>query len=357
MRPMDSLSLPTDYNQMMNKKHQILVTGGTGFLGSYLLRKLLMDGYTQIRALKRATSDLALVQDLQDQIEWIDCDVLDVLGLEDAMKGVHQVYHCAAVISFNPRDQRQMKKINTEGTANVVNAALIENIDKLVYVSSISAIGRSEKRPNIDEKVKWEASTLNTAYAKSKYHSEKEVWRGIAEGLNAVIINPSVILGSGFWRSGSTRLFYEIWKGLKFFPKGGTGFVDVRDVATLMIKMMESDISGERFIANGANLSYKDFFEQIASAIQKNPPTIPVTPFLRAIAWRAAWLKATLTGKKPFITKETAMISSKSFVFDNSKSTQFFHFDYRPIEQTISATATQMVEAAGKKFKPLLLEF
>ncbi len=341
----------------MDKKHLILVTGGTGFLGSYLLRKLILDGYTRIRALKRPSSDLSLVQDIQDKIDWVETDILDVLGLEDAMKGVRQVYHCAAVVSFFPKENKLMKKINAEGTANVVNAALAENIDKMVFVSSIAAIGRNKKTTHINENVKWENSPLNTAYAKSKYLAEKEVWRGIAEGLRAVIINPSVIIGSGFWQSGSTQLFYEVWKGLKYFPQGATGFVDVRDVTDLMVKMMESDISGERFIANGANLSYKDFFSKIAKAIHKTPPSKPVTPLIQAIAWRAARIQSALTGKKPFITKETATISARSFQFDNSKSTQFFQFNYRPIEQTIQATAAQLLEAAHAQFKPLMLDF
>lgn len=341
----------------MDKNQQILVTGGTGLLGSYLLRKLLLDGYQRIKALKRKTSQFNLVNDIKDQIEWVDCDILDVVGLEDVMQGVTLVYHCAAVVSFKSSDRQMMKHINVTGTANVVNASLDANISKMVHVSSIAAIGRSLKKPIVREDQKWEKSPINTSYAKTKYLAEKEVWRGIAEGLNAVIVNPSVILGSGVWKSGSTQIFHEIWKGLKFFPEGETGFVDVRDVAQLMIKMMESNISSERFIANGANLAFKDFFEKIAHSIQQPAPSIPVNAFIRGVAWRAEWLKSKLFGASPMITKETAMISAKSFAFDNTKSMHTFDFQYRPIDETIEAIGTQLVEASKIQFAPLLLKF
>ncbi|HHB79815.1 MAG TPA: NAD-dependent epimerase/dehydratase family protein, partial [Saprospiraceae bacterium] len=340
----------------MDKNQLILVTGGTGLLGSYLLRKLILDGYTNIRALKRPTSRFDLVADIHPSIEWVDCDVLDVIGLEEAMKGVAQVYHCAAIVSFHARGKRKMKQVNVEGTANVVNTALIEDVAKFVHVSSIAAIGRNEKHPIVTENLKWDnSSPFNTAYAKTKYLAEKEVWRGIAEGLDAVIINPSIILGSGYWQSGSTQIFHEIWKGLKFFPIGKTGFVDVRDVVQLMIQMMESNIVGERFIANGANLAFKDFFDKIAHTIQKPGPSIPVSETIRAIAWRLEWIKSKITGKSPMITKETAMISAQSFAFDNSKSKTTFGFQYRPIESTIHAIGTQLKEAAQHQFTPLTL--
>lgn len=341
----------------MDKNQQILVTGGTGLLGSYLLRKLILDGYTHVRALKRATSQLDLVEDIKNQIEWVECDILDVIGLEDAMQGVEQVYHCAAIVSFKSSERQKMKHINVNGTANVVNAALDANISKMVYVSSIAAIGRNLKNPVVHENQKWEDSAINTSYAKTKYLAEKEVWRGVAEGLNVAIINPSVILGSGVWRSGSTQIFHEIWKGLKFFPEGQTGFVDVRDVAELMIKMMQSDVSAERFIANGANLVFKDFFDQIAASIHKPAPSIRVNAFIRGVAWRAEWLKSKIFGSSPMITKETAMISAKSFSFDSSKSIQTFDFQYRPMDETIQAIGAQLIEASKIQFKPILLDF
>ena len=353
-RTKDQFPLPL---RSMDKNQKILVTGGTGLLGSYLLRKLLIDGYSQISALKRPTSQLHLVEDIKEQIEWIDCDILDVIGLEDAMQGVKQVYHCAAIVSFKSSDRQKMKQINVNGTANVVNAALDAQISKLVHVSSIAAIGRSLKKPIVQENQKWEESPINTSYAKTKYLAEKEVWRGIAEGLNAVIINPSVILGSGVWQSGSTQIFHEIWKGLKFFPKGQTGFVDVRDVAQLMIKMMQSDVSSERFIANGADLAFKAFFDKIAISIQKPTPSIPVNAFIRGLAWRLEWLKSKLLGSSPMITKETAMISAKSFSFDNTKSIQAFDFQYRPIDETIEAIGHQLIEASKIQFRPILLDF
>lgn len=335
----------------------ILVTGGTGFIGSYLLRKLILDGYTHIRALRRKNSNWDLVQDIKDQVDWIEGDVLDVFALEDAMQGIQKIYHCAAVVSYDPRDKKLMKKVNVEGTANVVNAALNAHISKMVYVSSIAAIGRNEKTKIIHENLKWEKNSLNSTYAKTKYLAEKEVWRGMAEGLPAVIINPSVVLGSGHWKKGSTMIFYSIWKGLKFFPQGSTGFVDVRDVVTLMVKMMNSNVTDARFIANGENWPFKKIFQLMAKSYSKKGPTIPVTPLLRSVAWRIEWFKSMILRSRPMITKETSLLSMKSFLFDNTKSKEVFQFVYRPLEETIQETSKQLIKASKNNFKPEKLPF
>ncbi len=335
----------------------ILVTGGTGFIGSYLLRKLLQEGYTHIRGTKRSSSKMDGVSDIQDKIEWVDADILDVLALEDALEGISQVYHCAAIVSYDSRDRQTIRKINVKGTENVVNAALSAKIDKLVYVSSIAAIGRSEKHNHVTENQKWFRNKQNTAYAVSKHKAEMEVWRGIAEGLNAVIINPSVVLGSGIWQTGSTRMFYEVWKGLKFFPQGATGFVDVRDVVTLMVKMMESNITGERFIANGANWSYKKLFAEMARTFQKPAPHIAFSPRIRWVAWRLEWLRSRLLSTQPMLTKETSAISLKAFTYGNEKSKTTFQFQYRPLSQTIQETSEQLITSAKNDLKPMFLSF
>lgn len=342
---------------MSSKK--ILVTGGTGFIGSYLLRYLFKKGNTNIRALKRPDSSFALLPDVSGKIEWIDGDVLDVPSLEVAMKGVQQVYHCAAVVSFNEKDNRQMLKINREGTANIVNLCLDEGTEKLVHVSSIAALGRKSKSGMVDEQAKWEDSKWNSPYGISKHLAEMEVWRGIAEGLNAAIVNPSNVLGSGYWegRTSTGQMFYKIRKGLPFYPRGGSGFVDVRDVVRFTVKLMESGLSGERYILNGENRTFKQLFDEMAGVLEVRPPFIEVNPVIREVAWRAAWLASKFTGKPAFITKQTARSSARTFQYDNSKSLRAFDFSYTPVSQTIRETGVQLLQSAKKNFKPAVLEF
>jgi len=338
----------------MPSKKTIFVTGGTGFLGSYLLRYLVTQD-VQIRALKRTTSSMALVKDIVNQIEWIEGDILDVSCLMNAMKNVDQVYHCAAIVSFEQKTFDTMMQVNVEGTANIVNIALKSKIKKLVYISSIAAIGRIKNQKNINEKTQWQASKINSQYAISKYLAEQEVWRGIAEGLNAAMINPSVILGSGFWKQGTGRIFLQVWKGLRFYPIGGSGYVDVRDVAKISIQLMESDVHSERFIINGNNLSYKELFTTIAYALGKKEPTIKVAPFLQGIAWRVAWLISKLTRTNSLLTRESAALVAETFIYDNTKSIAQFNLTYTPIQNTIKETAQQFLEASKNDFHPAYL--
>lgn len=339
----------------MDHNERIFVTGGTGFVGSYLLRLLLARGYTRIRALRRPSSSLDLLGTAAEQIEWIEGDILNYEDIEAAFEGVDQVYHCAAKISFDSRDTRQMFKVNVEGTANVVNAALYRGIGKLVHVSSIAAIGRSREGGTLTERSKWERSRLNTNYAISKFQSEQEVWRGIAEGLNAAIINPSVILGSGRWDEGPQKFFGLAWKEFPFYGTGITGFVDVRDVVRFMVRLMESKISSERYILSAENLSYGEVMTLMASALDRRPPTIAIRPWIQQIAWRLNWLVARLTGRRPLITKETALNAGRQFFFDNSKSIRDFNFSYTPISETIADTCRQFIEASQKDFTPMVL--
>ena len=337
----------------MNKK--IFVTGGTGLLGSYLLRYLIKKGYTNVWALKRNTSSMSLVKEIEDQITWVEGDILDVPLLEEVMEDTYQVYHCAAIVSFNPKEFKEMMQVNQEGTANVVNMCLYRNVEKLVHVSSIAAIGRREKVINVSESNKWERSEYNSQYAISKYLAEQEAWRGWAEGLNVAIVNPSVIMGSGFWLQGPTRFFKQVWDGLRFYPIGSTGFVDVRDVARFMLTLMESDIVGERFILNGDNLTFRTVFSEIANAIHKPAPNIRVTNIMKSLAWRIEWLRSRLTGKKPMVTRDTANASMRTFLYENAKSLNTFNFTYTPILQTIRETGEQYLEAVEKDLQPMAL--
>ena len=339
-----------------SKDKQILVTGGTGFLGSDLLRYLLREGYTRVRALRRPDSRVDLVADIAEQIMWVEADLLDIFALEDAMQGVQQLYHCAAIVSFDPRDRDQMRQVNVEGTANVVNAALHAGIEKMVHVSSIAAIGRSKQSNIVNEQNKWERSDYNSEYAISKYLSENEVWRGMAEGLPVAVVNPSVIMGSGRWHEGPQQLFRLVSKNFPFYATGVSGFVDVRDVARFMMQLMESNIKGDRYILNADNLSFQTIMNEIAGHLQRPQPRVRVTPLIQQIAWRVEWLRAQLFGHRPLITREVARHATRSFYYQNDKSlADFPDFEYTPIQQTIAETCRQFRQAAEADFPAQVL--
>ncbi len=322
---------------------KILVTGATGFIGSHLLRRLLRGGYEgQIVAMKREKSRMDLVADIANKVQWVNGDILDVPFLEDLLRGeaIKKIFHAAAIVSFDPRDRKEMYQINVEGTANIVNLALDFEIEKLVYVSSVAAIGRPAKEPNISEKTKWVQSELNTHYAISKYQAEQEVWRGAAEGLKVAIANPATVLGAQFWGQGTGRMFEQVWNGLRFYTQGVTGFVDVRDVADFLVRLMESPISDERFILSGENMPYKKIFENIAKHLEKPMPSIKINPFLAGLAWRIEWLKSLLNNSRPLVTKETALTAQHQYFYDAEKSLKAFpDFHYRSIAESIAQTA------------------
>ena len=334
---------------------KIFVTGGTGFVGSYLLRYLIQKGYTNIRALKRSTSKMDLVESIQDQIEWVEGDILDLPFLEEVLVDIDQVYHCAAMISFVPSEADKMLQINEGGTENIVNTSLLLGIKKLVHLSSIAAIGREQYGKTISEATKWQTDKLNSNYAKSKYAAEMQVWRGIAEGLNAAIINPSVILGSGFWNSGSTEIFNLYGKGFPFYSDGSNGFVDVRDVAKFSILLMESDLTAERFLVSGENLSFQKVFNLISKKAGVKAPYLKINAFLTGIGWRAVAILSKITGKAPSITKETVQSALGQHRYENQKSVTAFNYAYTSIEDTINETVAQFLEAQKKEGKAMVL--
>lgn len=315
----------------------ILVTGGSGLVGKELITQLLNDG-KQVRAIYNKT---ALPGFESENFQQFQCDILDVIGLEEAMEGIEQVYHCAAVVSFKPKHRHAMFKINVEGTANVVNAALDAGVKKMIYVSSVAALGRIREDGPINETMNWTEETSNSRYGQSKYLAEMQVWRGIGEGLDAAIINPVIILGPGDWNAGSSQIFKSLYNEFPWYAAGTTGFVDVRDVAKAMIKLMNSNISAERFIISAENRSYADVFNLIAKAFGKKPPLKKVTPWIAKIVWRLEAVKSLFTGKDPLITKETAATALAKASFDNSKLIKYFpDFTYRKIEDSITDTCS-----------------
>ena len=325
----------------------ILVTGATGLLGAHLLLELASAG-KEVKALHRKNSSLKLVQqvferagttDLLKQIQWVEGDVTEVFSVQEAMHGIELVYHCEGKVSFQKGEDAELFRINTEGTANVVNEALLAGVKKLCHVSSIATLGRTDGDAFVDEETHWHNSSDNTAYAISKYSGEREVWRGIAEGLSAVIVNPSVIIGAGDWEQSSAKLFSTVDKGLKYYTNGVNGFVDVRDVARCMIALTESDTVNERFILNSENLSYRELFDIMADALGKPRAHIHVGVVLSEIAWRLEAFKSFFTGTSSVITRETAKTANSKFFYKNDKISGRLGFSFMPIKRSIQDAA------------------
>jgi dihydroflavonol-4-reductase len=283
----------------------ILVTGGSGLVGGCLLETLVRQNHP-VRAIYRGAIPV-LKNNAHEKVEWVKTDILDVAGLEEAMRGVTHLYHAAAIVSFNPRRRAELLKINTEGTANVVNMALEAGVKKMVHVSSVAALGRIREGQLINESMNWTPETSNSVYGQSKYLGEMEVWRGIGEGLEAVIVNPAMILGAADWNKSSTKIFKSVYDEFPWCTDGTTGWVDVEDVVKAMIQLMNSTISGERFILSAETRSFKDVFTLMARAFGKKPPHRRVTPFLAGLVWRLEALKSRFTGKDPLLTRETSI--------------------------------------------------
>jgi nucleoside-diphosphate-sugar epimerase len=318
----------------------ILVTGGSGLLGEEVITQLLAQG-KRVTAIYNKTALPSFNSALLTQVH---CNILDVTGLEELMQqDITQVYHCAAIVTFNPRRKRELFKINIEGTANIVNAALNAGVNKMVYVSSVAALGRKIGSEMINETMPWTEENSTSSYGQSKYMAELEVWRGIAEGLNAVVVNPTIILGAGDWESGSSQIFKTAYDEFPWYTGGINGFVDVRDVAAVMLQLMDSNITAERFIVSAANKTYQEIFNLIAAAFHKKQPHKKVTPFIAKMVWRMEALKSRITGKDPLLTKETAASALSQERYDNSKLKSYLpHFNYRSIESTIIETSTAL---------------
>ncbi len=329
----------------MRKDKHILITGGTGFIGSYIIRTLVRAGYNNITAIKRPSSSLALLGPIADQVQWVDCDLLDVVGIYDITAESNAVIHCGAMVSFAKGDADKLMKVNVEGTANMVNAAIQHQVERFVHISSIASFERKPNEKIIDESTGWEDGKLTTYYARSKYHAEMEVFRGGGEGLSIGILNPSLVLGAGFWSQGSASIFKQIHEGLKFYPKGSTGFVDVRDVANATVLLLEKKIENERFIINGHNLSYKLVFDSIATALSVKKPTILLTPLLNEIAYWQFKMKSALGLSSKVLTRASIRNASYDFAFDNTRSMERLGLSYTPMEKTIQDTATALLES------------
>ncbi|GAB2534213.1 NAD-dependent epimerase/dehydratase family protein [Spirosoma aerophilum] len=334
-------------SSLLNK---VFITGATGFIGSHIARRYLADGYA-VSALFRPASGYGMLADVADKITWHEGDVLDIPSLEAAIQAGKSdasidVIHAAAIVSFLPKDQRRMEAINVEGTANVVNVCLRAGIRKLGYVSSVAALGRPAAKGGkanepipINEEQKWEESPNNSHYAKTKYWAELEVWRGVAEGLNAVMVNPSIVLGVGDWSRSSLQLIKFVHDERPFYPAGLVNYVDVLDVTDALVRLMQSEVRAQRFILNGGTIPYRTLLEQIAMVLEKRPPRLQISPVLTRLLWPVEAVRAWMMGRDPLITKETARSASSLYQYDGRSVEKVLDFQYRALSETLKRVA------------------
>jgi nucleoside-diphosphate-sugar epimerase len=324
----------------------VLVTGGTGFLGSYIVKELVEKRYP-IRAIRRSTSKLPfyISRNILEKVQWVEGDILDTVSLEDAMDGVDTVIHSAAVISFYKEEKDEMYRVNTMGTANVVNIALEKKISRFVHLSSVAALGRTKMNSHVSEEKKWQENKNNTHYAISKYKAEMEVWRGVGEGLNAVIINPSTVLGYGDWNTSSCRIFKTVYDGFPWYSTGVNGFVDIEDVAKVAVILLEKNISEQRYIVSADNWSFQQLLNTIADGFGKKRPGRRATAGLINLILKFEKMKSMLAGNKPLLTKESARVANSHTYFQNDKLlTALPGFSFTPLQESIAKACKKYIE-------------
>jgi len=325
-------------------------------VGSHLLYRLITDGKT-VRAIYRRPHKLETVKKvfsyysdnfktLYNKIEWVKADLNDVPALEKAFKNVSYVYHCAAFVSFEPDKYHLLRRINIYGTSNIVNLCISNNVKKLCYVSSVAAIGNPQNSEQTsDEETYWNPEEDHSVYAITKYGAEIEVWRGTQEGLDAVIVNPGVILGPGHWKSGgSGSLVRLIYKGVPYYTTGVSSYVDIWDVIDVMTQLMNSNIKNERYILASEHLSFNDFQTRVAKALNVEPAKKEANKLMLEIAWRLDWLNHKLRGKRRKLSKQMAKTVRLKRYYDTSKIKQALNFEFTPIDESISKVSSFFIE-------------
>ena len=318
-------------------------------VGSHLLYHLSRD-HAEVRAIHRRSGDLNAVKrvfgyygedqvSLFERIRWVEADLLDLSELEKAFENVTRVYHCAAMISFDSSDYQKMRKVNITGTTNIVNLCIDRQVEKLCFVSSVAAIENKAEQEVMDESDNWSGTAEKSGYAITKYGAEMEVWRASQEGVPVVIVNPGVILGSGQWHKGSGTLFKRVDNGLPFYTTGITGFVDVQDVVRIMISLMSSEISNERYVVVSENLSYQEVLNGIADAMKRKRPKIRITRWLAELVWRFEYLKSKITLSPPLLTKHTARSSISVHPYSSGKVIEALNYRFNPVGSCINRVA------------------
>jgi nucleoside-diphosphate-sugar epimerase len=329
----------------------ILVTGATGLVGSHLALQLAENGQ-RFRALFRSRAGIERTralfalhkqEALIDLMDWIEADITDIPALEKAFDGATQVYHCAALISFDPADEQRLRKTNIEGTANVVNLSLAYGVKKIVHVSSIAALGdNSGGKDFVDEETEWNPEKPHSDYAISKHGAEMEVWRGWQEGLDAVIVNPGIIIGPPLWETGSGTLWQMVRKGPRFFTYGTMGFVAATDVARNLINLMESGISGERYVLSAETLSYREMLDLAAGAAKKERPSVEAKPWMTSLGWKIDWVLANVFGQKRKLSRDDVRALHNKTRYPNDKIVAATQYEFKPISSAMKAVATLM---------------
>lgn len=340
------IALFSPKSTIINNQSAILVTGGTGFIGAYIIKELIQQGLP-VMAIKRPTAEIPAFIDsyIFNQVKWIEGDILDITSLKDAMHEVGAIIHAAAIVSFNKSDRNNMYHVNVEGTKNVVNTALETGVKKMIHISSVAAIGRKLTGGTVNEKAQWEDDKANTHYAISKHNAELEVWRGFAEGLKGVILNPATVLGYGNWDAGSCGLFKSAYNEFKWYTRGINGFTDVEDLARITAEFVKADVNEERFIVCNDNWPFQKLFDTMANAFGKKKPSKEATLFLSGIAWRTEKIKSLLSSKKPLLTKESAKVANSFTEFDNTKLLNALpQFTYTALEETIKKACKKYLE-------------
>ena len=322
----------------------VLVTGATGLVGAHLTLHLVENGDT-IRAIYRnlasiqKTKDLFLLykkESLFEKIEWVQADITDIPTLEIAFENVKYVYHCAALISFDPKEENLLRKINIEGTSNIVNFCIAKAVKKLCFVSSIAALGDlKENEKVITEEAEWNPEKQHSDYAISKYGAEMEIWRGQQEGLNTVIVNPGIIIGPGFLEQGSGLLFKRVSNGLSFYTKGVTGFIAVPDVVRIAIQLMKNEHSNERFTLIAENIVFQDLLNTIADSLNVKRPYIHAIPMLMNLSYKIDWLISNVFGQKRKLDWATAKASYAKNWYSNEKISKTLGVEFLDIHHYI----------------------
>ena len=339
----------------MDKNEKIVVTGGTGFIGSYILRELIDNGFTNIHAIRGESSDMRLVADFQNRISWHVARLEDIDDIYRIIQGAGNVIHAAGLVSFSPSDKDRLYEINVRGTETIVNACLEHQVRRLIHISSVAAIAKTTNGRPITEQTKWHDDRHTSHYGRSKHGAEIEVWRGIAEGLDAIILNPSIVLGAGDWYSSSCQLFMQIYHGLKFYTPGSTGFVDVRDVAAITVGMLDVAMVNEAYILNESNYHFEEIFGLMARGLDKKPPSILAPRWIARLIVAWEYVKSKMTGRHPVITRDSVRNSYECFNYDNQKI-RSLGFSFTPVGETIRDTTKLLKQAAAHDFEPMLLK-
>lgn len=324
----------------------ILVTGGTGLVGSHLLYNLISTN-EKVKAIYRTKKKLNNVKEvfsvytddyeiLFNKIEWVEANLLDIPQLIEAFENITHVYHCAAFVSFDPNKFNILRRTNIEGTANIVNLCISNNIKKLCHVSSIATLGNTLDNTPITENTIWNPENDNNVYAITKYGAEMEVWRGTQEGLDAVIVNPGVILGAGIWHKGTGNLFKKAHKGFKYYTTGTVALIDVIDVVNIMITLLKSDIKNERFILVSEHWPFKQFLQTLAKSVNGTSPKKIAKPWLLGIGWRLDWLKSLITGKRRKLTRHLCRSLISETNYSNKKIKETLNYNFKTINASIT---------------------